>query len=197
MILINLKYILSDLIIILYFIGIYFDYESMLSTVNGEKKFPNSIIYIGKISFIGNYIKLHFNRNLLLKYIYNYFDINYYFQLCLLVVYDIFIALFLNFFLKNIFFSFIIINFVYKCYIYLIEYQTDTDKNNKYIYYINPKNIIYDEGNKFLKFLIYFIISLLCLIYFIILIIELFSKYNNKIKIKIKKNEIEANKEFN
>ena len=49
-----------------------------------------------------------------------------------------------------------IFNFINKLYIYLVEYQTDVDKNNKNLFVINFQNIKYDEGNKFLKFVIYF-----------------------------------------
>ncbi len=82
--------------------------------------------------------------------------------------------------MRYILFSFVIFNFIYKLYIYLVEYQTDGDRNNKNILNINFQNIIYDEGNKFLKFIIYFFLSLLLSIYFLISIIQICKRFEIK-----------------
>ena len=182
--LLKIKYLLSFFIIFLYFFGLYYEYESMMSTIASEKNYPDSIIYLGKVSFIGKYININFNRNFIIKN-FNYFIYNNYLQLLILFIYDIFVTFFLYLFLENILFSFVIFNFINKLYIYLVEYQTDVDKNNKNLFVINFQNIKYDEGNKFLKFVIYFFLSLLSSIYFIILFIQIIKRF----KI-IKKNKI-------
>jgi len=175
----KIKYNLSIFIIFLYFFGLYYEYESMMSTITSEKQYPDSIIYIGNFSFVGNYININFNRNFFLKHFYYSID-NSYIQLYLIIVYDIFVSIFLYLFMRYILFSFVIFNFIYKLYIYLVEYQTDGDRNNKNILNINFQNIIYDEGNKFLKFIIYFFLSLLLSIYFLISIIQICKRFEIK-----------------
>ena len=82
--------------------------------------------------------------------------------------------------MRYILFSFVIFNFIYKLYIYFVEYQTNVDRNNKNILIIDFQNIKYDEGNKFLKFMIYFFLSLLLSIYFLILIIQMCKRFEIK-----------------
>ena len=175
----KIKYNLSFFIIFLYFFGLYYEYESMMSTIISEKQYPESIIYIGKFSFVGNYININFNRNFFFKNFYYLIDDSYT-QFFLIFVYDIFVSIFLYLFMRYILFSFVIFNFIYKLYIYFIEYQTDGDRNNKNILIINIQNIKYDEGNKFIKFMIYFFLSLLLSIYFLILIIQMCKRFEIK-----------------
>jgi len=180
----KIKYNLSFFIIFLSFFGLYYEYESMMSTIASEKKYRESIIYLGKVSFVGKYININFNRNFILKNFYYFID-NFYIQLFLLFINDIFVLLFLYFFMKNLLFSFVIFNFINKTYIYLIEYQTD-GKNNNNILNIDIENIKCDEGNKFLKFMIYLILSLLLLIYCFISLIQICKRF----KMKREKNSI-------
>ena len=180
----KIKYNLSFFIIFLYFFGLYYEYESMMSTIASEKKYRDSIIYLGKFSFVGKYININFNRNFILKNFYYFID-NSYIQLLLLFINDIFVSFFLYLFMKNLFFSFVIFNFINKSFIYLVEYQTD-GKNNKNLLNIDIENIKCDEGNKFLKFVIYFILSLILLIYFFISLILICKRF----KIKREKNSI-------
>jgi hypothetical protein len=175
----KIKYNLSFFIIFLYFFGLYYEYESMMSTIISEKQYPESIIYIGKFSFVGNYININFNRNFFFKNFYYLIDDSYT-QFFLIFVYDIFVSIFLYLFMRYILFSFVIFNFIYKLYIYFIEYQTDGDRNNKNILIINIQNIKYDEGNKFIKFMIYFFLSLLLSIYFLISIIQICKRFEIK-----------------